>query len=185
MRLGRQSADHLGLEPGMLWVRVPPELLKQSVLVEQPGVLACLSRRRSRVQIPSGTLDRMIGTVRKPAKRRSSNLGDCGFDSRPCHLKTYRVGWALACPSGCNPPALGIAGSTPPPNGCALEIRPVRLSVQDGGPSSRKGGFDSRTGHLEVQQLTTKWWNWQTRDAQNVVPTRAWEFDSPLGHSKV
>src|SRR5271169_6242801 len=24
-RLGRQSADHLGLEPGMLWVRVPPE----------------------------------------------------------------------------------------------------------------------------------------------------------------
>ena len=27
-RLGRQSADHLGLEPGMLWVRVPPEPLK-------------------------------------------------------------------------------------------------------------------------------------------------------------
>ncbi len=27
-----------------------------SVLVEQPGVLACLSRRRSRVQIPPGTL---------------------------------------------------------------------------------------------------------------------------------
>ena len=27
-RLGRQLADHLGLEPGMLWVRIPPELLK-------------------------------------------------------------------------------------------------------------------------------------------------------------
>ena len=26
MRLGRQLADHLGLEPGMLWVRLPPEL---------------------------------------------------------------------------------------------------------------------------------------------------------------
>ena len=26
-RLGRQLADHLGLEPGMLWVRLPPELL--------------------------------------------------------------------------------------------------------------------------------------------------------------
>ncbi len=26
-RLGRQSADHLGLEPGMLWVRPPPEPL--------------------------------------------------------------------------------------------------------------------------------------------------------------
>ena len=57
-RLGRQSADHLGLEPGMLWVRVPPEPLTVTyVLVEQPGVLACLSRRRSWVQIPSGTLD--------------------------------------------------------------------------------------------------------------------------------
>ena len=28
MRLGRQLADHLGLEPGMLWVRIPPELLQ-------------------------------------------------------------------------------------------------------------------------------------------------------------
>ena len=44
-RLGRQSADHLGLEPGMLWVRVPPEPLsiENFVLVEQPGVLAALS----------------------------------------------------------------------------------------------------------------------------------------------
>jgi hypothetical protein len=28
-----------------------------------------------------------------------------------------------------------------------INRRPVRLSAQDGGPSSRKGGFDSRTGH--------------------------------------
>ena len=28
-RLGRQSADHLGLEPRMLWVRVPPELFDE------------------------------------------------------------------------------------------------------------------------------------------------------------
>jgi hypothetical protein len=27
IRLGRQLADHFGLEPGMLWVRIPPELL--------------------------------------------------------------------------------------------------------------------------------------------------------------
>ena len=27
--LGRQLEDHLGLEPGMLWVRVPPELLEK------------------------------------------------------------------------------------------------------------------------------------------------------------
>src|SRR5262245_10574650 len=56
-RLGRQSADHSRLEREMLWVRLPPELLaRNSVLVEQPGVLACLSSRRSWVQIPSGTL---------------------------------------------------------------------------------------------------------------------------------
>lgn len=57
LRLGRQLADHLGLEPGMLWVRVPPELFNQSVLVEQPGVLATLSRWRSWVRIPSGALE--------------------------------------------------------------------------------------------------------------------------------
>ncbi len=36
-RLGRQLADHLGLEPGMLWVRLPPEPLATTnyVLVEQ------------------------------------------------------------------------------------------------------------------------------------------------------
>jgi hypothetical protein len=27
-----------------------------------------------------------------------------------------------------------------------------------------------------------KWRNRQTRDAQNVVPARAWEFESPLGY---
>ena len=30
-RLGRQLADHFGLEPEMLWVRVPPELLNMRV----------------------------------------------------------------------------------------------------------------------------------------------------------
>ena len=61
-RLGRQPADHLGLEPGMLWVRVPPEPLgHEYALVEQPGVLACPSRRRSRVQIPSRALGDMPG----------------------------------------------------------------------------------------------------------------------------
>ena len=70
IRLGRQLADHPGLEPGMLWVRIPPELLRfflgyyrlalgyrwgsraqLLVLAEQPGVLVALSRRRSWVQI--------------------------------------------------------------------------------------------------------------------------------------
>ncbi len=61
--LGRQLADHTDLESVMLWVRLPPErsvhtriITKIAVLVEQPGVLATLSRWRSRVQIPAGTL---------------------------------------------------------------------------------------------------------------------------------
>ena len=60
-RLGRQSADHSGLEREMLWVRIPPEL-SDHVLVEQPGVLASPVTRRSWVQIPSGTL--VGGTAR-------------------------------------------------------------------------------------------------------------------------
>src|SRR6266478_11326 len=78
-RLGRQPADHPCLNQGMLWVQLPPGPL-DLVLVEQPGVLATLSRWRSWVRIPSGTLD---GTVRKPAKRPSSNLGDTTVGSTP------------------------------------------------------------------------------------------------------
>src|ERR1043165_8648336 len=70
---GRQLADHPPLKRGMLWVRLPPGP-NELVLAEQSGVLATLSRWRSWVQIPSGTL---AGTVRKPAKRPSSNLGEC------------------------------------------------------------------------------------------------------------
>jgi hypothetical protein len=41
----------------MLSFHTPPSAFPLiHVLVEQPGVLACLSRRRSWVQIPSGTL---------------------------------------------------------------------------------------------------------------------------------
>ena len=32
---------------------------------------------------------------------------------------------------------------------------------------------------------TAKWWNWDTRDAQNVVPFAAWEFESPLGYLNI
>ena len=70
----RQLADQLGLEPGMLWVRLPPEPLVTTdyVLVEQLGVLACLSRRRSWVQIPSGTLKWRGTQTGKAAKLKPS-----------------------------------------------------------------------------------------------------------------
>ena len=61
--------------------------------MEQPGVLACLSRRRSWVQIPSGTLD---STVRKLAKRRSSNLRDF-VGSTPTRATDWVVFLVAAC----------------------------------------------------------------------------------------
>lgn len=64
-----QLADHSRLEREMLWVQIPPEplWLMSYVLAEQPGVLATLSRWRSGVRIPSGTLEKN-GAVRKPEK---------------------------------------------------------------------------------------------------------------------
>ena len=88
--LGRQPADHLGLEPGMLWVQLPPEPLeREHALVEQPGVLACLSRRRSRVQIPPGALSTNMARYAKKAKRPSSNLGDLRVRLPPAPLEQH------------------------------------------------------------------------------------------------
>lgn len=59
--LGRQLEDHFGSEPWMLWVRLPPELLNNTPSWSS-GVLVCLSRRRSSVQIRSGVLKTRHGT---------------------------------------------------------------------------------------------------------------------------
>ena len=135
----------------------PPELL---VLVEQPGVLATLSRWRSRVRIPPGTL---AGTVRKPAKRPSSNLGDRLWVRFPPVLLTGHVaGWALASPTACK--------------AAAFETVQVQL-LHD--PLTARSSIG--IGYRPLNQVRrvrfphgllnmTKWWNWKTRDAQNVVP---------------
>ena len=58
------------------------------------------------------------GVVRKSrapcihGRRPSSNLGDCGFNSRPRHLNTC-VGWASVSLTDCKSAASGCAGSTP------------------------------------------------------------------------
>jgi hypothetical protein len=89
----------------------------QLVLVEQPGVLATLSRWRSRVQIPPGTPSK--NTAARYANRQSGhdhaargarNLGDLSVRLRPAPLeqRTACVGWALASSSGRNPPAFGL-----------------------------------------------------------------------------
>lgn len=167
-RPGRQRADHLGLEPGMLWVRVPPGPLR----IHCPRGAAWSARLPVTQEIAGsnpveGAFD-SSGAVRKPAKRPSSNLGDLRVRLPPAPLRATRDDWALASPTGRNPAIpRGFAGSTPARR---TQARLVRLSVQDAGPSSRKGGFDSRTGRSSNM---TMWWNWQTRDGQNVVPIAA------------
>ena len=77
------------------------------VLVEQPGVLACLSRRRSWVQIPSGTLTK--ARYANLAERRISKVCGCGFDSLPCYLMMAQ--WTSGC--GRHTLNVEIAGSNP------------------------------------------------------------------------
>ena len=86
-------------------------------------------------------------------KRRSSNLRDRLWVRLPLVLLTTPcVGWALASPRGRNPHA---SGWTTRPGGtrfnsCPAHSRttwPVLLAVQDAGPSSRRRGFESRTGY--------------------------------------
>src|SRR5262249_39991130 len=166
LRLGRQSADHPCLNQGMLWVQVPPGPL-QLVLVEEPGVLATLSRWRSWVQIPSGTLDR---TVRKPAKRPSSNLGDCVWVRFPPVLNG-------------NMRRLGIGEPkwlTHPHNAVQVRLLPDALDgwfvyrLEDASLSRWRDRFDSHTSYM------AKWWNRKTRGAQNVVPHRRGSSTLPL-----
>ncbi len=92
-----------------------------------------------------------LGAVRQLAERRSSNLRVCRFDSDPRYSK--RVGWALACPSGCNPPAFGHCRFNSCPAHQQLSTaaraaavrkavatdnkRPVRLSAQDASQQGR------------------------------------------------
>jgi hypothetical protein len=48
--------------------------------------------------------------------------------------------------------------------------------------AGRLGTLNSQL--LTINPFTAKWWNWDTHDAQNVAPARAWEFESLLGYLK-
>jgi hypothetical protein len=199
-------------------VRVHPGPLHQQlnhVLAEQPGVLASLSRWRSWVQIPSRTLFHSARYANWQSGE-AQTFAICGFDSRPCHwrasLSTNRVVFLVAvCKTVVNEISEvddeRFESFTTHSMPCRIERRPVRLSAQDGGPSSRKGGFDSRTGHCPKKGTDPLPRTGQdARDkGQGSVPfswaefyqvvkladtrrsdrraLRAWEFDSPLGHS--
>ena len=104
------------------------------VLVEQPGVLACLSRRRSWVQIPSGTLD---STVRKLEKRRSSNLRD--FVSSTL---TRATDWVVFLVAACKTVVTKQARWT---TRGSIPSRPT-VSFLPGGPASSRGSYPLPSG---------------------------------------
>lgn len=163
----------------MLWVRVPPGPLE----IHCPRGTAWSARLPVTQEIAgSNPVEGAIGEWRRGTQSgQAQTLVICGFESRLRHSRTTCDDWALASPTGRNPAIpCGFAGSTPARRTEASRL--VRLSVQDAGPSSRKGGFNSRTGR---SRNMTMWWNWQTRDAQIVVPFGHWEFESPRGHSHI
>ena len=214
--LAYTQATMVQVHPGLLITQVI------HVLAEQPGVLASLSRWRSWVQIPSRTLFHSARYANWQSGE-AQTFATCGFDSRPCHLRTSHstnrvVFLAAVCKAVVNEISEvddeRFKSFTTHSMTCRIERRPVRLSAQDGGPSSRKGGFDSRTGHCPkkgtdplpgrgprcerqaVKGLSSFLGHRSHRRDQidQVVKLadtrrsdrralRAWEFDSPLGHS--
>ena len=116
-------------------------------------------------------------TVRKPAKRRSSNLRECLWVRLPSVLLANRtcVGWALAGLAGCKPAVRTDPGGSTPSRrtrmrqftarcdagfAARLSISPTRVRfpsaslfwlgvmlVLQPGPQPGRRGFDSRPSH--------------------------------------
>ena len=115
-------------------------------------MLASLSTRRSGVRIPSGALEEEWESARYANRHsgQAQTLVSCGFDPHPC-----QVG------SGSDASAghwrAQVAVTHPPLGALQVQLLPGALRSSDGsarwsigkdtGPSSRRGGFDSRTGY--------------------------------------
>ena len=135
-------ADHFGLEPGMLWVRIPPELLEDNyVLVEQPGVLACLSRQEIAGSNPVGDAS--------SARYANWQSGEA---------QTFVILWVRLPPVLLDRVVLLVAACkavvTKQARWTTRGSIPSQPTVdgpfvyrQEASPSSSRGGFDSRTGH--------------------------------------
>ena len=145
-------ADHLGLEPGMLWVRLPPGPSE----THRPRGAAWSARLPVTQEIAGsnpveGALDN-AGAVRKSAKRPSSNLGELRVRVPPAPLRTC-AGWALVSLSGCNPPAFGLCRF----NSCPAHFRHGPFVYRHRMPDPRSGEAGSTparaTEHDQVAQL--------------------------------
>ena len=95
VRLGRQLADHFGLEPEMLWVRIPPELLKNNL--SSWSSLECSPACHAGDRGFKSHRGRFHSTVRKLEKRRSSNLRDFVSSNLTRATSTWVVLLAAAC----------------------------------------------------------------------------------------
>ncbi len=83
-RLGRQSADHVGLEPEMLWVRIPPEPLIDTSLQSSPECSPPCHGGDRGFKSHQGRLQ--PGTVRKRKSDEAQTFVIvCGFDSHSCY----------------------------------------------------------------------------------------------------
>src|SRR3989304_3341258 len=87
--------------PTSSFILHPSAFILQGVLVEQPGVLACLSRRRSRVQIPSRALAMIAARY---ANRQSGQAQTLVMAGSPpaCATPETCAGWASASPTACD-----------------------------------------------------------------------------------
>jgi hypothetical protein len=97
----------------------------------------------------------------------------CGFDSRPRHLRTCDD-WALASLTGRNPAI---------PEDLQVQLLLVALEMARSSIGTGRQTLDLarrvRLPHGLLNSMT-KWRNWQTRDAQNVVPLRHGSSILPL-----
>lgn len=124
-------------------------------------------------------------TVRKPAKRRSSNLRECLWVRLPSVLLANRtcVGWALAGPAGCKPAVRkGSGGSTPSrrtptrfvhgavrcwfcseafnlANAGSIPVRVAVLARCDVGFTVRPSTWPTRVRFPSESLDAAKWWN--------------------------
>ena len=147
------------------------------VLVEQPGVLACLSRRRSRVQIPSRTL------AARYANRLSGEAQTFVSAGSTPACATYRVVLLVAaCKAVVTKQARWMTRGSIPSQPSA-----ARSSIGSGHqPLKLEGRVRFPHG-----SLMAKWCNWRAptegwsarRSERRALA--AWEFESPLGHFNV
>ena len=117
-------------------------------------MLATLSRWRSRVQIPPGTLNRSA----RYANRHSGEAQT--FVTLWVRLPPVSLDRVVFSAAACKAVVVKQAEWT---TRGSIPSRPTFgpfVYRQDAGPSSREGGFNSRAGHSEQAETMAKWCNW-------------------------